>query len=194
MDENTNTSNETLEEKKTEQRTFTQAEKDKEIAMVIKREREKFQDYDSIKGDYEKLVNAEKERELQTKTETEKLSIQLQEVQEKLVQANGQIASFTQEKTRMTVLDDEKYRSLPRAYKNMVAMSDDIETVQESAEKALEEFNKDFSGKVSNTFGIPNKSNKEPSEVDKKITEVSKPSDIASTLRAKLNNAIRNRQ
>lgn len=194
MDENTNTSNETLEEKKTEQRTFTQAEKDKEIAMVIKREREKFQDYDSIKGDYEKLVNAEKERELQTKTETEKLSIQLQEVQEKLVQANGQIASFTQEKTRMTVLDDEKYRSLPRAYKNMVAMSDDIETVQESAEKALEEFNKDFNGKVSNTFGIPNKSNKEPSEVDKKITEVSKPSDIASTLRAKLNNAIRNRQ
>ena len=49
-DENITATEET--NKSAEPQMFTQAEKDKEIALIIRREREKFKDYDDSEGDY----------------------------------------------------------------------------------------------------------------------------------------------
>jgi len=171
-------------------RMFTQAEKDRELAMLINKEREKYSDYDTIKSDYEKLMNERKEKEMAEKTEVERLQAQLDEVNSQLVNANGQISDFNKQRVKMTVLDDEKYRKLPRAYKNMVDSSDDMETVQQSAEKALEEFNKDMGGKIGATFGIPKTINTEIATETNKPTVIKDASDIAATLRNKIQSAI----
>ena len=188
MDENNNTQNV---ETKEEPRTFTQAEKDREIATLINREREKFKDYDEIKKNYESLIQEKKEREMSEKTEVEKLQAQLAEVNNQLVTARGEISEFSKQKVKITVLDNEKYRKLPRAYKNMVEASEDMETVQASAEKILEEYNQDMGGKISNTFGIPKKTETNIATPKTENTVVRSANDIATALREKIANATR---
>ena len=62
-------------------------------------------------------------------------------------------------------------------------MNDDVEVVQQSAEKILEEFNNDMGKKVSKTFGIPN-ATKDETVIP--ITEIGSPEDIKALLRNKI--------
>jgi len=188
MDENQNTQNA---ETKEEPRLFTQAEKDREIATLINRERDKFKGYEDIKKNYDSLIAEKKEREMSEKTEVEKLQSQLAEVNNQLVTARGEISEFSKEKIKITVLDNEKYRKLPRAYKNMVDASEDMETVQASAEKILEEYNQDMGGKISTTFGIPKKAENNITTPKAENTIVKSANDIATALREKIANATR---
>lgn len=179
MDENKNTTQET--EQKDQPRVFTQAEKDKEIAMIINREREKFKDYDTTKQELEALRTAQREKELAEKSEIEKLQTILSETTTELTNVKTEYTTLQKKHIRNDVLNGNKYLGLPRAYKNMVTLSDNPDEIIASADEVLAEFEKDTGKKVADTFGVPQPSDTTISTPQKEIKE---PADLANSLRS----------
>jgi len=188
MDDNNNI-NQSAEPNVNQPKMFTQAEKDKEIAMIINREREKVSDYDDIKTKVETLEAEKKERSLADASDLEKANIQIEELTRTNVSLTGQVSEFAKHKTRNLVLGDAKYNALPRVYKDSVLLSDSTEDVQQSAEKILSEYQADTGKKIESTFGIPPKQDTTISTPD---TVIKNPEGLASALKDRVQSIIKN--
>jgi len=133
---------------------FTQSEFDQHIARERKKIEEKYKDYDTLKTQLEELMKEKKERELAKKSEVEKRDIQIQELTQKLTKIETEYLTEKKKNLRNEILSDPKFSVLPKAYKNLVKISDNLEEIKESAEEALKEYEKDF-GKKRESFGSP---------------------------------------
>lgn len=132
-------------------KTFTQSEFDSRVAQIENDYRNKYKDYDELKTSYETLTKNEQERKEAEMSEVEKLTVRLTE-QTKLVDSlTKENYQFKLDSVANKVLEDSRYKELPRAYKNMVKRSENEEDVTKSADEILEEFKRDF-GKPSD-FG-----------------------------------------
>jgi hypothetical protein len=193
MDENTENiehKEEQKEESKSTNRMFTQAENDKFVGEAIKRERAKYADYEETKTQLETLLAQQKEKDLAEKSELEKLQTINSEMVTDLTNAKTELSTLKKQQLRSDVLNGADFASLPRAYKNMVELSDNVEDIQASAAAVLEEFQKDTGKKVSATFGIPEKKAETISEPAK---EIGSPEALANSLRSKLSDIINKR-
>jgi ribosomal 50S subunit-associated protein YjgA (DUF615 family) len=167
-------------------KTFTQSEVDQMIARSIKKA--KPEDYDAIKEELNSIKATQKEMELAEKSEVEKLQALLSEANTELTNVTSQYTNLQKKQLRTDILNGSKYVGLPRAYKNMVELSDDKEAIMASADEVLEEFKKDTGKEVAATFGIP-----EPKDttISKPTKQVESPEDMASTLRSRLASMIK---
>lgn len=188
MDDNTQTP-ETKKEDAPKVQTFTQAENDRLVGQAIVKERQKYADYNDTKQQLEALLSEKKEREMANKTELEKIQAAHSEVLTELTNAKNELSTYQKEKVRNSVLDGSKYRGLPRAYKNLVSLSDNAEEVMAAADKVLEEYQNDTGKKVAETFGIPEQQDTTISEPAKAVAN---PSELAASLRQKVLGAIKN--
>jgi len=136
-------------------RTFTQSDVDKMVAETIKKERDKTGDVGAIKAELEELRKAKKESELAKMDEVERLKIQLQEQEKEKLETQKEAFALKKRVALNELLSDPKYSKMPKAYKNMVAFSEDSEEMVRSAESAFAEFENDFGGEMKSTFGIP---------------------------------------
>jgi hypothetical protein len=142
-------------EEKETNKMFSQSEFDKHVAAAIRKEREKYKDYGNIKSEYEKMQKTLREKEMSEKSEYERLQIELDETKRQYAQEKSRAEEIMRHKKRSDVLSEGKYANLPRAYKAMVELSDDDDYVRESADKILEEYQKDIGVKMEKSFGIP---------------------------------------
>ena len=186
-DNNTTTTEENKEDAQVQ--TFTQAQNDKLVGQAIVREREKYADYAENKEMLETLLAEKKERDLANKSESEKLQSINSELTTELTNVKSELTNYQKKQVRNDVLNAAKYQTMPRAYKNMVTLSDNAEDVMKSAEEVLEEYNKDTGGKIQSTFGI--KSDKD-TIIAEPAKEIANPTDLANSLRSKVLGMIKN--
>jgi hypothetical protein len=185
MNEQENKENQNTQEniEKQSTKTWTQSEVDRHTAELIKRELSKFNDYDNIKKEYEDLKKKDDERILNTKSEAEKLMIEIEKLKNENQNLNDFRQKYEMQSVKSNVWGNPKYAALPKAYKNMIISSLKEEEIIESADKALEEYKKDFAGNSSASFGVPT--------IKKEVTinhptEILKPSDMSNVLRSKI--------
>ncbi len=131
-------------------RTFTQSELDSMIAKAVHGEREKYEGFDEMKTQLDTLTKEKKNKELENKTELEKIQILFNEQTAQLTTAQNEVLELNKAKIRNEVLNDPKYSLLPSVYKNAVDLSDDPEAVKESAEKILNQYSVDMGAKGTN--------------------------------------------
>lgn len=139
-------------EEKQTNRTFTQSEFDSMLAKQTAEMTEKIKGFSVLEKKYSEL-----ESKLQEKEESEMSELQkLQSKVEKLTETKTNLEKTLKEKDRgiitSSVLADPKYASLPTVYKRAIPLSDSKEEVIAEAERALEQYQKDFeraSGKKS---------------------------------------------
>jgi len=136
-------------------KTFTQSDFDQMIAREKKRMETTYAGFDDMKKQNETLINEKKEKELADKTEIEKAQIETKEITAKLDTLTSEYAKAKQVNLRNDILSDAKFNKMPKAYRNLVELSDDTDIVQKSAEDALQEYEKDITGKEKPTFGAP---------------------------------------
>jgi len=175
-------------EDKQSTKTFTQSEVDQIAGRAVKSERQKYEDYEEIKSQYEALMQEKKEKELSEKSEVERLNALYSEVVTQNTDLTNELSTYKKKQLRQDVLNGAKYRGLPRAYQNLVELSDDKDSLIASADKVLEEYNNDTGKKVSETFGIPQQ--KDTTLVEPKKT-AENPADLATSLRSKILNTLK---
>jgi hypothetical protein len=176
-------------EGKPQGRVFSQAENDRLVGQAIVREREKYADYNDVKTQLDSLLAEKKEKEMANKSEVEKLQALLSETTTELTNVRGELTTYQKKTLRSDVLNGNKYIGLPRAYKNLVKLSDNMEEIQASADEVLAEYEKDTGRKVAATFGIPEQPDTEL-EIPKK--EVENPAGLAASLRSQIMSKIKN--
>ena len=187
MDENT----ETTEQKETAaMQSFTQAENDRLVGQAIVRERAKYADYDEKTKQLESLLLAQKEKDLADKSEVEKLSTINSDMVTELTNAKSELDKYKKLQVKNDVLNGAEFAQLPRAYKNMVELSESQDDVMESAKAVLAEFEKDTGKKITASFGIPEQKDTVLSEPAKKVENSV---DLANSLRSKITSIINNR-
>lgn len=135
--------------------TYTQSEFDKKVKEQVSSISSKFADYDEVREQLESLRKEKEERELSEKSDLEKQIAMNEKLQQQLDALSGEKTELEKAKIRSEVLADEKFRNLPHVYRNAVVADSDIDTVRESAEKILAQFQNDFQEKRE-SFGIPN--------------------------------------
>jgi predicted nuclease with TOPRIM domain len=158
MDDDSQTTQEKTDDDKNVQ-TFTQSELDKIVAREKSKVKEKLgsqvAEFEDLKSKYESLAQKEKERAEADMSELEKAKAVISDLNNELTELKVKAADFDKERTLSRVLSNSKYAQLPRAYKNLVIASDDEDAVIESANKAVEEWQKDNQGTAQKTFGLP---------------------------------------
>ena len=159
-------SDKSQQEEKQTNKLFDQSELDRIVAREKSKEREKYADYEDMKAKLNDLVKEKNERELSEKSEIEKANIRLQEQSKYIEELNEKNKKLRTESTRNEILNDSRYKDLPRAYKNLVMVTDDVERIKASADEVLKEYERDFSVK-SGSFGGP-------------VSETKKSEDIAA--------------
>jgi predicted N-acyltransferase len=171
---------------------FTQSDFDSRIALESKKLNDKYKDYEDVKNQLETLVNEKKEKELAEKSEIEKRDIQITELTQKMERLSGDYDKAVKQNIRNNVLNQSKYAKLPRAYKNMVVLSEKEDDIIQSADEVLKEFETDL-GKNKESFGTPIKTANDavntilgkeittPEELSRKIKE-----GLVSKIRNKL--------
>ena len=193
MDDNNTQNLEQEVEKRPEKessKTFTQSEVDQMIARATQRTKQNFGDYDAIKQEHEALLAEKKERDLANKTEVEKLQAMNSELTTELTNVKGQISTYEKERLRMDVLNGNKYLNLPRAYKNLVVLSEDKEAIIASADEVLQEFENDTGKKVADTFGIAEPKDTTLAQPSKKVET---PEDLAASWRSTIMSKLKGR-
>ena len=151
----TNEINEVESAEKQSNRVFTQSEVDKLIATTVKRKLDEIGDVQSMKEQLELLSKEKKYRELSEMSEIEKYKDKMAELEKITLEKENALNQYKQKSTLAELFSDAKYNKLPKAYKNLVAYSDDSEELIKSAEVALAEYNADIGGGIKETFGIP---------------------------------------
>lgn len=141
-------------EEKQSTKTFTQSDNDKLVAEAIRREREKYQDYDQVKKELETLRKSQKERELSEMSELEKHKAMLEEIQSEKSKIDQELSFYRQKEAIGNVLSNEKYSKLPPIYRQAVKYSESVEEIMKSADEMLSQFEKDTGTIVKSTFGI----------------------------------------
>jgi myosin heavy subunit len=134
----------TDEPEKQTNRTFDQSDVDRLIAKEKNSLKEKYADYEKIKDDYTSLLEREKQRELESMSEVDKIKAMLSEKDSKLVDLENSYTNLLKEQTKTDVLSQSKYSKMPRAYKQMVSAFDTKEAVIESADEIYKEYQADF--------------------------------------------------
>jgi hypothetical protein len=188
MDENTTITTEQKDAAPAQ--SFTQAENDRLVGQAIVRERAKYADYDDKTKQLESLLSAQKEKDLADATDNEKLTMTNSDLVTEITNAKTELEKYKQKQVRNDVLNGTEFAQLPRAYKNMVELSDSQDSVMESAKAVLAEFEKDTGKKITATFGIPEQKDTILSEPAKKVENST---DLANSLRSKITSIIKNR-
>ena len=156
-------------------RTFTQADYDRRVAIEVNREKEKYKDYGDLKKQVEALAAEKKERELSELSEIDKYKKQLEEVSKSFESVRLENHNYKLRLLRDDVLSDPKYNTLPRAYKSLVQPSEELDAIRASADQALEEYLADFGTKGSTppSFGVQNVAQKITHGVQSAMTAAS---------------------
>lgn len=141
------------EREKQTNRVFTQSDFDKMVSLEKRKIEEKYKDFDTIKSQYEELSKQAKERKDAEMSEIEKERSLRQKLEDEINKIKTDYNNQRQINIRAEILDMPEFRSLPRVYKNSVSLSEDRETIIESAKAVLKEFEADLGKKE--TFGIP---------------------------------------
>ena len=90
----------------TEEKTFTQTQLDAIIKDRVARESKKFEDYDTVKSEMDKLIHEKKEREEAELSETERLKKELEEKNGLLTDYESKVKTFEDKETeRRTALE-----------------------------------------------------------------------------------------
>lgn len=110
-----------------EQKTFTQEELERILSERLKREREKYKDYDELKKAAEEL---KKLKEAQM-SETEKLQAKLAEMERERMELELQLQEARVENLKLKVLDE---MGLPRAWANRIFGTSEEEIRQDAEE------------------------------------------------------------
>jgi len=168
-------------------RVFTQSDVDKLVAEQVKKAVSDFADYGETKKQLQQMQEEKKKAELEKLDEVERLKAELEEASRYKTELEAVRAEHKKAQIKQSVLNDTKFAGLPRAYKQLIPLSEDENLVKEEAEKALEEFRRDTGATVKDTFGI--KQIKTADDI-----KVSAPSDIANSLRAKLAEKLNSRK
>jgi hypothetical protein len=192
MDENTNIENNEPEAREGKQstRTFSQSEVDQMVAKAANGVKSQYADYDEIKTNYEAILQSNKEKELADKSELEKAQAINSDLIAENTNVKTELTKLKRQQLRNEVLNGAEFQSMPRAYKNMVSLSDDLEEVQKSAQDVLDEFRKDTGIETAKTFGVPLQKDTVISEPAQKVDN---PNDLANSLRSKLSSIIQRR-
>ena len=140
-------------------RTFTQSEADKLVKSQVEAVASKYSDYDEKVKELEELKQKQIEREEAELSELEKIKRENEKLAAKVDELNGVKTQLERETLKQRVLNDPKFSELPTAYKKLVELGDDEESIRISAEKQLEEFKSDF--KIKTDFGIPSERKKD---------------------------------
>lgn len=181
---------EATQEVKNSNRSWTQAEVDRHVAELLKRETSKYKDYEEKDNLLKQLLTEKEKKELEGKTESERYLAQLEKTQKELqtlAERNKELEQYAtkyeMESKRAVVLGDPKYSSLPNAYKKLIALSSNEDEIRASAESVLEEYKKDFGEKALPNFGIPAPKKE---TVIKPQVQLSNPEDLRSKLQARI--------
>lgn len=174
---------ESVDDKQTN-RVFTQSEVDKMVAGALKKAKEETGDYNELKVKLEELEKEKKEKELEEMTELEKYKVKIQEMETLQLEKEKQLFAFKKKSALNEILSDKKYSQMPKAYKNLVAYSDDPETMIKSAEDAFNEYEKDFGTGIKESFGIP--TNKTADAVKNARTVIRGAGDMQAALKAQI--------
>ncbi len=134
-------------------KTFTQSEHDQALATIEKKIKDQYKDYDDVTKKLTKLEKEKKDKQLEEASEIEKRDIQLKDLTEKIESLTNDYSKEKLKNMRNDIFSDARFTKLPRAYRNLVALSESKDEMIESANEVLKEFDKDFGRK--DNFGGP---------------------------------------
>ena len=124
-------------------RTFSQSEYDKALAIAVQKETDKFKDFDALKQNYE-LMKSERQKEEEAKlSEIERANKQVAELTEKLSLISVEKEQLSKTALKAEVLSDPKFVVLPNAYRKLID-GKDSESFKTSAESVLTEYLEDM--------------------------------------------------
>ena len=179
----------TQEPEKQTNRVFSQSETDKAVADAIRKEREKFGDYESVINENKAIKENQKKALESDISELQKVQAKLLEIEEAKALADTELFNYKKESKINTVLADAKFKDLPKVYRNLVTYSDDLDEISQSADAALETYKSDFGGQVKTSFGIPDTDNQK-----KTISALGlNTNDGRNSIKAHINERLKNR-
>ena len=142
--------------------------------------------------EYDELQKKVDEQEFNKKSELEKSILVQNDLKLKLETQEQKLQGAQKSNLRNEILMQNEFVSMPRAYKNMVKLSLDVEEVKRSAGDVFEEYKKDMSGiakEQPKSFGVPIK--EVPADHKDTKTPVKDAQELAASLRAIIQNKIR---
>jgi hypothetical protein len=189
-DESQNTKpDQTQETEKQTNRVFTQSELDSFVAAERRKAEQKFSDYEDLQSKLSEMEAQAKEKAEAEMSELEKSNSTIKELSGRLENLQSENISFKRENLRNEILADSKFNSLPRAYKNMVSLSDNAEEISASAENVLKEYEQDFGGKSKPDIKPPDSAINSGGVV----TPENSVSTFSAGIKSKMANLIKNR-
>lgn len=153
-------------------KTFTQSDFDSLIAREKRKLESKYEGFDDLKTEIDKLRQEKEERENRELSEIDKLKKDISKLKDDKKTYESQIKGYALKDKKQKILSDPKYKDLPLVYRNAIAVDEDETKIQDSADEILEQFRNDVDSIKGNnkSFGLPLKH--EPSDNDKKPTSM----------------------